>query len=99
MPGISCASPRAPTGDTAAACQRLGLLTYQAVQAEGVARGDIRIDPQWKCFVLEINTVPGMTETSLIPKAARHIGLSFEDVCERILSGARLKVFHKAAGV
>jgi D-alanine-D-alanine ligase len=83
----------APIGDALTQeCQRLGLRTYQVVGCEGAARVDIRINPEGQCFVLEINTIPGMTETSLIPKAAAHIGKSFGDVCESILAGARLKV-------
>lgn len=78
-------------------CQALALRTYKATACEGVARVDIRIRPDNACFVLEINTIPGMTETSLIPKAARCVGMSFDQVCERILSEARLKVFRKEA--
>jgi len=74
-----------------AECRRLALRTWEIVGCEGVARVDIRIDPQGRCFVLEINTIPGMTETSLIPKAARQIGVEFDALCERILAGARLK--------
>lgn len=86
----------APIGEALTArCQELALQTYRAVACEGVARVDIRIREDGACFVLEINTIPGMTETSLIPKAARHLGMSFEDVCERILAGARLKIFRK----
>ncbi len=36
-------------------------------------------------FVLEVNTIPGMTATSLVPKAAAAVGMSFPDLCERIL--------------
>lgn len=83
----------APIGEALTArCQQLALDTYRVTGCEGVARVDIRIDPQERCFVLEINTIPGMTETSLIPEAAAHIGMSFEDVCETILAGARLKI-------
>lgn len=76
-------------------CQTLALRTWQVVGCEGVARVDIRIRPDGACFVLEINTIPGMTETSLIPKAARVTGLSFDDVCERIMASARLKIFRR----
>lgn len=43
-------------------------------------------------YFLEVNTLPGMTETSLVPKAAQAAGLSFEDLVEKILSTARLKI-------
>jgi len=87
----------APIGDELTVrCQALAVATYKAVGCEGVARVDIRIREDGQCFVLEINTIPGMTETSLIPKAARQVGMSFEDVCEKILAGARLKIFRRA---
>ena len=41
-----------------------------------------------RAYVLEINTVPGMTETSLVPDASRAMGMPFEDLCERILEEA-----------
>jgi len=43
-------------------------------------------------FVIDVNTMPGMTETSLLPKAANYAGISFEDLVERILLGASLKL-------
>ena len=56
-------------------------------------RGAIRVDyivKDNKAFALEVNTIPGMTPTSLLPKAANYIGMSFEDVVEEILKDARL---------
>ena len=44
-----------------------------------------------KPYFLEVNTSPGMTDHSLVPMAARHAGLSFEDLCIRILESARLE--------
>jgi D-alanine-D-alanine ligase len=43
-------------------------------------------------FVIDVNTMPGMTETSLLPKAAGYAGISFEDLVERILLGASLEM-------
>ena len=42
-------------------------------------------------YILEVNTLPGMTATSLVPKIAAGLGLSFPDLCDRILDGASLK--------
>ncbi len=61
-----------------------------ALFLRGAARIDYRIDPAGSLFFLEANTIPGMTETSLLPKAARFDGLSFEDLVEEILDDAGL---------
>lgn len=65
---------------------------YDAIECDGTARADYIVDENENSFFLEINTIPGMTELSLVPKAAAHEGLSFEAVCERLLDGASLKV-------
>lgn len=72
---------------------------FQEMDLEGVARLDFIIgkEPQKKGgeappFFLEVNTIPGMTETSLVPKMAQAAGISFEELAEKLLQGARLKV-------
>lgn len=72
--------------------QRWSERIYREIDCEGTARCDYIVTPEGKGFFLEINTIPGMTELSLVPKAAVHVGLSFDDVCEELLEGARLKV-------
>lgn len=67
---------------------RLAMETYQALGCSGAARVDFRITPKGKPYVLEINTVPGMTETSLLPMAAAKAGLSYDALTERILQSA-----------
>lgn len=62
-----------------------------ALRLRGAARLDYRVDPAGNLFFLEANTIPGMTETSLLPKAARFDGISFEDLVERILDDAGLR--------
>lgn len=66
----------------------LGRRTYQILGCEGAARVDFRITPRGRPFVLEINTVPGMTETSLLPMAAAEAGIEYDDLVERILQSA-----------
>ncbi|MGE5664090.1 MAG: D-alanine--D-alanine ligase [Deltaproteobacteria bacterium] len=61
-----------------------------ALFLRGAARIDYRIDPAGNLFFLEANTIPGMTETSLLPKAARFDGTAFEDLVEEILDDAGL---------
>jgi len=62
--------------------------TYVALGCEGAARVDFRITPRGKPYVLEINTVPGMTETSLLPMAAAQAGIEYDSLVERILQSA-----------
>lgn len=55
------------------------------------SRVDLRIDPAGHPFVLEINTIPGMTETSLLPRAAKEAGIGYDHLVEMILSSAFIK--------
>lgn len=67
--------------------------TYQVLGCEGAARVDFRITPKGRPYVLEINTVPGMTETSLLPMAAAEAGIDYDSLVECILQSA----LHRAA--
>ncbi|HLZ33883.1 MAG TPA: D-alanine--D-alanine ligase [Nitrospira sp.] len=75
------------------------LRTYEVLGCAGAARVDFRITPRGRPFVLEINTVPGMTETSLLPMAAAQAGIGYEELTERILESAvaRIKGTRSAA--
>ncbi len=66
-------------------------LLAATINAEGFARADYIIAGNEAIF-LEINTIPGMTELSLVPMAARHAGIEFDELCERIVESAALKV-------
>lgn len=71
---------------------KISLSLYQTIDCSGVIRVDFIVsDKGEKPFFLEVNTIPGLTETSLVPKAAAHAGISFEDLCEAILNDASLK--------
>ncbi len=65
--------------------QAIALKAHQAVGCEVYSRIDFRLDPESRPFILEINTIPGFTETSLFPKAAREAGIEFTDVCLRLI--------------
>lgn len=65
--------------------QKAAVQAYNALGCMGVARADMMLSKQGQAFVLEINSIPGMTATSLVPKAAAAAGISFPDLCERIL--------------
>jgi D-alanine-D-alanine ligase len=71
--------------------ERLALQSYRVLGCEGAARVDFRITPQGRPFVLEVNTIPGMTETSLLPMAAAKAGLDYDTLTERILESALLR--------
>lgn len=76
----------APISDTMTKeMQAIGELVYREVQASGAIRVDVMTDDKDNMYVLEYNTIPGMTATSLVPKAAREVGIDFPELCEKIL--------------
>lgn len=72
-------------GDDEAGIRALALSAFRAVGCRGWGRVDVMRDAQGRNWLLEVNTAPGMTSHSLVPKAARELGLSFEDLCWRVL--------------
>ena len=69
--------------------QKIALEAYNALGCRGVTRVDFRVSPMGRCYVLELNTSPGFTSHSLVPKAGMKTGLSFAGVCDKILGCAR----------
>ncbi len=65
--------------------QDMALKAFKLLGCKGIARVDVMLGKDNVPYVLEVNTVPGMTATSLVPKAARAVGISFEDLCEKLL--------------
>lgn len=65
--------------------QALGLAAFRAVGAKAVGRVDLLVNRQMAPFVLEVNTIPGMTPTSLLPEAAHAVGISFDELVLKIL--------------
>ncbi|MGH7255057.1 MAG: D-alanine--D-alanine ligase family protein [Nitrospirales bacterium] len=79
----------APLGTTLTRqVKELAVRTYRVVGCAGAARVDFRVTPRGRPSVLEINTVPGMTETSLLPLAAAKAGLTYDALAESILHSA-----------
>ena len=68
-----------------AAMRALALAAFRAAGCSGWGRVDVMRDRDGNDHLLEVNTAPGMTSHSLVPKAAREVGLSFEDLCWRVL--------------
>ena len=67
---------------------KLAVDAYTAVGCRGVTRVDFRVSPLGHCYVLELNTSPGFTSHSLVPKSGMKTGLTFAGVCDRILASA-----------
>ncbi len=85
----------APIGDEATqAVQYAALAAKRALGLEIYSRVDVILASDGRLNVLEINTIPGMTETSLLPKAAAAAGLDFPTLCERIASLSMQRTHH-----
>lgn len=76
--------------EVTACCQDLAKRTFDALRCRGLARVDLRLDDQEQAWVLELNTIPGFTETSLLPKAAQAAGIEFQTLCRGIMETASL---------
>jgi D-alanine-D-alanine ligase len=81
-----------------AAIQQHAVDAYRALGCEGWGRVDVLVrESDMRPFLLEVNTSPGMTGHSLVPMAARAVGIDYEDLCIEILRSARCKMV-KAQG-
>ena len=72
--------------------QDWSVAVFEALDCTGTARCDYIVGENDRAYFLEINTIPGMTELSLVPKAAAHIGINFDMLVEEILGTASLKI-------
>ena len=79
----------------AARCQEMAVRAFHALKLRGVARIDFRLDADGEPWCLEANTLPGMTDLSLIPQGAAAAGIPFDQFCERI---ARLALAGRDGG-
>ena len=73
------------------AIQQQALQAFRALGCSGWGRVDVMLDRAGQPYFLEVNTSPGMTDHSLVPMAARHAGISYEELCLRVLQLAALK--------
>ena len=71
--------------------QKLALKTHRTLGLSDFSRVDFKVDQNQNPYVLEANSIPGFTETSLVPKAAQCAGLSFQDLCLYLLTQAMRK--------
>ena len=81
-------APLAP--DILARAEQAALAAHRALGCTGYSRVDLRLGQGGDPYLLEVNTLPGMTSHSLIPKIAAHRGITYAELCERILASAHL---------
>jgi D-alanine-D-alanine ligase len=74
--------------DVYAEVQDLAVRAHRALGCRDCSRVDIRLDPAGKPFILELNAIPGMTEKSLLPKAAAEVGIPFPRLADRLVAAA-----------
>jgi D-alanine-D-alanine ligase len=82
--------------EIAGACKRIALEAHKLLGCKGTSRSDFRWDDSQGIeglFLLEVNTQPGMTPLSLVPEQAKHLGISYPELCQRIVDEA----LHEAA--
>jgi D-alanine-D-alanine ligase len=70
--------------------QSLALKAFRSLGCRGWGRVDLMLDRRGRPYLLEVNTSPGMTDHSLVPMAARAVGISYEELCVQILESARV---------
>ncbi|MDX2193562.1 MAG: D-alanine--D-alanine ligase [Gemmatimonadales bacterium] len=81
--------PAALRAETEAEARQLALRAHDALKLGGYSRVDFRLTPEGRLVCLEVNTLPGMTATSLLPQSAAARGIAFPDLCDRICRAAR----------
>lgn len=81
-------SPARISAEDAEDATAAALSAVHALGLRDIARVDLMLDAQSRPWVLEVNVSPGMTETSLVPMAARAAGMTLADVCDRVLRSA-----------
>jgi D-alanine-D-alanine ligase len=86
VPGMSKHIIPARVSEVARAeCQRLAVEAHKVLGCAGMSRSDTIVTPAGDVYLLETNTIPGMTKTSLLPDAAAAAGIEFPELCERLV--------------
>lgn len=85
-------APARIADDLTEKAQQLALRAHHALGCEGVSRVDMHIDAEGECWVHEINAVPGMTETSDLPHAAKAENVDYDTLVEQILQSALVRM-------
>jgi D-alanine-D-alanine ligase len=71
--------------DVSQKLQQMALRAHRALGCEHFSRVDFMLDADMRPWILEINTIPGFTATSLLPKAAKAAGIEFPQLCLKII--------------
>jgi len=86
VPGLSRhIVPARISSEADAECQRLAIEVHRLFGCRGMSRADMIVTSEGQVFVLETNTIPGMTSTSLYPDAARAAGIEFPQLCTSLI--------------
>lgn len=86
VPGMSRhIIPARVAEETRAECQRLAIEAHRVLGCRGMSRSDTIVAADGMVYLLETNTIPGMTRTSLLPDAARAAGIEFPELCDRLV--------------
>jgi D-alanine-D-alanine ligase len=72
-------------------CKAYAEKLHQALGCNTLSRVDMRWNEEDGAVLLEINTNPGMTSLSLAPEQAKYVGISYEDLCEKLVEGAKCR--------
>ena len=78
-------------GEKTKEIQQLALRAFQAADLQVYGRVDVILSNAGEAFVLEVNTIPGMTEASLLPEAAAAAGIRYPDLCARIVALSKIR--------
>jgi D-alanine-D-alanine ligase len=78
-------APARLSPEVAQACQGAAARAFAALGLRDVGRADFMVDADGRPWVVDVNVSPGMTDTSLLPMSAQAAGISFEDLCDRVL--------------
>ena len=88
--------PALLTDEIAAEAQRLALAAHACLKLDGYSRSDFRMDTRGVLWLIEVNTLPGLTATSLLPKSAAAVGIDYATLIERICGLAIEKAARRA---
>ena len=89
VPGMSShIIPARVSEEARAECQRLAISAHKTLGCRGMSRTDTIVEPDGTVWLLEVNTIPGMTSTSLVPDAARAAGIEFPELCRMLVEFA-----------